>query len=108
MKVIKNDIKIIDNLLDKFKKNILVINKIDLIKKENLLDNFKPINKLFTFQETFMISAKKKKGLKIIIKKLEHYIPNGKWIYKESVYTDSSMKFQLTEITREKDFSIVK
>ncbi len=103
----KRDIKIIENLLDKFKKNILVINKIDLIKKENLLEVSNQLNKLFTFQETFMVSAKKKKGLEIIIKKLEDYIPKRNWIYKESVYTDSSMKFQLTEITREKIFQLL-
>ncbi len=106
-KIKNNEIIIIKNLLNSFKKNVLVINKIDLIKKENLLEVSNHLNKLFTFQETFMISAKKKKGLELIKKKLQNYIPKRKWIYEKNIYTDSSIKFQLTEITREKIFQLL-
>ena len=43
-----------------FKKNYLVLNKIDLVKNEYLLQQIKQLNKRMCFSETFPISVKKK------------------------------------------------
>lgn len=53
--------KTLINLLSKHKKNILLINKIDLVQKYKLLEISKDINKIIRFEDTYMISALKKK-----------------------------------------------
>ena len=44
------------------KRNFLVINKIDLLEKPNLLSSTAQINASYDFHQTFMISALKNKG----------------------------------------------
>ena len=101
-----NKIKII---LDEFKKkeinNILVLNKVDAVKKPTLLELTKKITDYYPdFKEIFMISAKTGEG----IDKLKQYILNqateGEWIFKDDELTDIPLKFLASEITREKLF----
>ena len=101
-----NKIKII---LDEFKKkeinNILVLNKVDAVKKPTLLELTKKITDYYPdFKEIFMISAKTGEG----VGKLKQYILNqateGEWIFKDDELTDIPLKFLASEITREKLF----
>lgn len=101
-----NKIKII---LDEFKKkeinNILVLNKVDAVKKPTLLELTKKITDYYPdFKEIFMISAKTGEG----VDKLKQYILNqateGEWIFKDDELTDIPLKFLASEITREKLF----
>ena len=55
----QKDFELAKQLIKIYKKNILVINKIDLIQKEHLLVLSKKINEELNFINTFMISAKK-------------------------------------------------
>ena len=57
----KEQENIINKTIIKFKKNLLIINKIDLVANEKLLTISKKLNEIFNFNQTFMISAKKKK-----------------------------------------------
>ena len=99
--------KFIKNLIKKKNKNILVINKIDLVEKEKLLYVSKKLNEIFKFEDTFMISALKKKGLKELINKVKKEIPKKKWIYDISDTTDQKDDFICSEITREKIFKFL-
>ena len=54
-----------------------------------------------------MISAKKKKGIEFLIKKLINNIPNREWIYNEGILTDKNINYQISEITREKIFKLL-
>ena len=54
-----------------------------------------------------MISAKKKKGIEFLIKKLINNIPNREWIYNEGILTDKDINYQISEITREKVFKLL-
>ena len=101
-----NKIKII---LDEFKKkeinNVLVLNKVDAVKKPTLLELTKKITDYYPdFKEIFMISAKTGEG----VGKLKQYILNqateGEWIFKDDELTDIPLKFLASEITREKLF----
>ncbi len=96
-------------ILDEFKKkeinNILVLNKVDLVKKPKLLDLTKQITDYYPdFKEIFMISAKTGEG----VDKLKDYLVNqaaeGEWIFKDDEITDAPIKFLASEITREKLF----
>ena len=65
------------------------------------------INKKINFSETFPISVKKKIGIDILLQKIIKNIPKKDWIFTENDLVDNDLKFQLSEITREKIFKFV-
>ena len=89
-----------------YKKNFLVLNKIDLVDRESLLSKIKKINEQIDFTETFPISAKKKRGIDILLQKIIKNIPSGEWLFKDNKISTEDFKFQLSEITREKIFRL--
>ena len=91
----------------KFKKNYLILNKIDLVNKKSLLDTSQNINANVKFLETFMVSAKKKKGLDHLIEKISLQMPKRNWKFRKDTITDKTMNFQISEITREKIFNLI-
>lgn len=83
---------------------ILVLNKIDLIKRDTLLAKTKELNELGEFAETLMISATTGNGLDVLREKIAKYLPLGPWLYPEDHLTDISERMLAAEITREKFF----
>ncbi len=83
-------------------KNILVLNKIDLIAREKLLDITREINEMANFEATFMISALKGNGVEDLEKYFTQNAPEGQWIYPEDQMTDLPSRMFAAEITREK------
>lgn len=83
---------------------ILVINKIDLIKRPELKMAYEHLNLLYKFEKTFVISALKNDGLFDLINYLSEIAPVSPWFYSENQVTDSSNDFLSAEITREKLF----
>ena len=55
----------LNNNENKFRKKILIINKIDCIEKVNLFEITKKINGVINFDETFFISLSKKSGMEL-------------------------------------------
>ena len=100
-------LKKINNLVLNFKINFLVLNKIDLINNEKIVELIKEINKKVHFSETFPISVKKKIGIDILLKKIIRNIPQKKWVFDENELTNNDLKFQLSEITRERIFKFI-
>ncbi len=96
-------------ILDEFKKkeinNILVLNKVDLVKKPKLLDLTKQITDYYPdFKEIFMISAKTGEGVDKLKDYLVKQAVEGEWVFKDDEITDAPIKFLASEITREKLF----
>jgi len=96
-------------ILDELKKNektcVLVLNKIDLIKKIKLLSLIKSITDYYPdFKEVFLLSAKTGTG----VEDLENYLVSqavcGDWLFNDDEITDVPLKFLASEITREKLF----
>ncbi|MGL9732029.1 MAG: GTPase Era [Wolbachia sp.] len=83
---------------------ILVINKIDLVKKPELKMAYEHLNLLYRFERIFTISALKSDGLSDLISYLSEVAPVSPWFYREDQITDSSTSFLSAEITREKLF----
>jgi GTP-binding protein Era len=85
------------------KKAVIVLNKIDLIPRENLLaiaHNFsRPI-----VDEIFMISALKGSGVQDIKSYWEGMLPEGHWLFPEDQLSDLSERLLAAEITREEIF----
>ncbi|NQY59237.1 GTPase Era [Cognatishimia sp.] len=80
----------------------LAINKIDKVKSEVLLALSEELNKRYSFEQTFMISAEKGHGAKDLKEWLAEELPEGPWLYPEDQIADLPMRMIAAEMTREK------
>ncbi len=97
---------ILDKLKDVNKPVILVINKVDLIKKEELINLVSEYNDLYNFTEIVPVSSLKKKNLDELIKVLKKYLNDNIAYYDKSDITDRPVQFLISEIVREKIFNL--
>nr|MBP3259015.1 GTPase Era [Bacilli bacterium] len=93
---------IIDKLKEANKPVILVINKIDTIKKEDLLNKIDSYKDLYPFSDIVPVSALKKDNVKTLIKVLKNYLTDNVKYYDDDYYTNKSTNFMIAEIVREK------
>ncbi|MDC9701400.1 MAG: GTPase Era [Alphaproteobacteria bacterium] len=97
-------IEILDWINKKNIRSILIINKIDLARKEGLLSLTGDLNTRASFDRTFMISAKTGNGTASVMSYLASALPFGPWLYPDDQVSGSSMRVLAAEITREKLF----
>ena len=91
-----------------FKKEaFLIINKIDLIEKKQLLEITNITNSYFPFKKTFYISAKNKEGINDLLLETNNEANSEGWLYPEDQYTNLQSAILCEEITREKIFNHV-
>ena len=81
---------------------VLALNKIDRVKKENLLDLARQLNERIAFTRTFMISALSGSGVGDLKSYLGGAVAPGPWHYPEDEISDIPMRLLAAEITREK------
>lgn len=81
---------------------ILVINKIDTVKKEMILTFMDAYRKQMDFAEIVPVSALKKDGLQVLIDCILKYLPYGEPFYDEDTVTDQPMRQIVAELIREK------
>lgn len=98
----KAESEILERLKQKNTKTILIINKIDLVKKEKLLEIMKLYSNEYDFEEIIPISAVKKDGIELILNKIVSLLPVGPAYYDIEEYTDQTMRQISEEIIREK------
>ena len=80
----------------------LAINKIDKVQADKLLVLTKELNELYSFSETFMISAEKGHGVKDLREWVTDKMPEGPWLYPEDQIADLPLRMIAAEMTREK------
>jgi GTP-binding protein Era len=95
---------ILGKLGDTAQPKILLLNKIDLVPRENLLALAAEANQLATFAKIFMISALSGDGLDDLAAYLAEAVPAGPFLYPEDEVTDVPLRQLAAEITREKLF----
>jgi GTP-binding protein Era len=83
---------------------VLVLNKIDSVKRETLLGLAADANALLPFERTFMVSALKGDGVEDLTAYLAGRLPVGPWLYPEDEVSDVPLRQLAAEITREKLF----
>ena len=93
---------VLEKVKDAGKPIFLIINKIDLIKKEDLISIINEYNELYKFDEIIPVSALKEKNIEELIKTIKEYLPEGERIYDEDEYVDKPVKFLVAELIREK------
>ena len=81
---------------------ILVINKIDTVKKELLLTFIDVYRKQLDFAEIVPVSALKKDGLEVLVECIMKHLPYGDPFYDEDTVTDQPMRQIVAELIREK------
>ncbi len=92
-------LKILEN-----RKNLLFINKIDLIKKPELLPMIEKYNDTGLFLEIVPISLLKGDNLEKITEVIFKYLPEGPAFYPDDITSTESIRFIVAEIIREKVF----
>ena len=81
---------------------VLILNKVDIVKRETLLALAKEANELTPFSRTFMVSALKGDGVPDLLDHFAAAMPEGPFLYPEDQMTDLPLRFLAAEITREK------
>jgi len=97
---------IIEKLKEVNKPVILVINKVDKIKKELVLPIIEEYNKLYDFKEIVPLSALKHDNIDELIKTIKKYLPDNIKYYGDNDITNKSIEFLISEIVREKVFNL--
>jgi GTPase len=80
----------------------LVINKIDLVRREELLPMIDSMMKQFAFAEVLAVSARKRDGLDALIEKLVDRLPQGERYFPPEQFTDQPERFLVAELIRER------
>ena len=81
---------------------VLILNKVDRVKRETLLALAAAANEKAAFTRTFMISALTGSGCADLLDHLAESLPEGPWYYPEDQVSDLPMRQLAAEITREK------
>lgn len=80
----------------------LLINKIDAVKKAELLPVIEKYREFHPFTEIIPISALAMNGIDLLIDRIYEYLPPGPKYYSDDLVTDQMEKFMAAEIIREK------
>src|SRR5688572_335998 len=75
--------RILNKLAERRLRTVLVLNKIDLVRREALLDLAAKLNAKFHFLETFMVNAATGDGVERLKQQLARMMPEGPWLYPE-------------------------
>jgi GTP-binding protein Era len=94
--------KLLQGVADLRQNKVLVVNKIDLVEKPQLLAIVQQANERARFAESFMISALTGDGVADVRRWLAARVPEGPWLYPEDQMTDVPLRQLAAEITREK------
>jgi GTP-binding protein Era len=79
----------------------LVLTKIDLVQKDHLLPLIDSLTRQFNFAEIIPVSARKRDGLNILVRKIVAALPTGERFYPKDQYTDQPQRFMVAELIRE-------
>ena len=83
---------------------VMVLNKVDLIDRVNLLPMIKSYSELYPFRAVVPLSALHGDGNENLVKEILPLLPLGPRYYPEDIPTDASERFLCGEIIREKVF----
>ncbi len=103
----KGDSIILDKIKEAKKKTILIINKIDLVKKEKLLSLIDLYRKEYNFEAIIPISAINAKYRDIILDEIEKNLNVGPAYYDIEEYTDQTLRQLAEETIREKALKLL-
>ncbi len=92
---------LVEQLKDRKERKILVLNKVDVSKKEPLLELAQELTQLADFSEVFFVSALTGDGVPELKQQLASLMPEGPWHDPEDQVSDASERLLAAEVTRE-------
>ena len=98
----RGDRIILDKIKESQRKTILIINKIDLVKREKLLNLIDIYSKEYKFEAVIPISATNIKYKEVILEEIEKNLKPGPAYYDIEEYTDQTLRQLAEETIREK------
>ena len=98
---------ILNKIKDQKAKAILVINKVDSVKKENILELIKLYSEKHHFEAIIPISALKNDGVDTLLDKIIELLPEGPAYYDTEEWTDQTERQIVEETIREKALRIL-
>jgi len=79
----------------------LLLTKIDLVPKDHLLPLIDTLTRQFNFAQIIPVSARKRDGLDVLVRKIVEVLPTGERFYPKEQYTDQPQRFMVAELIRE-------
>jgi GTP-binding protein Era len=80
----------------------LLINKVDIVRKEKILLIIDKYKDMLGFKEIIPISALKGTNLDVLENEIYKYLPEAEKLYGDDFVSDQSLRFRLAEVIREK------
>jgi GTP-binding protein Era len=93
--------RIVASLVERRHPLVLVLNKVDLVKKEALLGPAADLAARLNPDQVFMISAAQGDGVADLKQALAAALPAGPWLYPEDEVSDATDRMIAAELTRE-------
>ena len=103
----RGDRRILEKIKETKKKTILIINKIDLVKREKLLELIDLYRQEYDFVSVIPLSANQEKYRKIVLTEIEKHLKTGPAYYDTEEYTDQTLRQLVEETIREKALRIL-
>lgn len=103
----RGDRIILDKIKEAKRKTILIINKIDLVKKEKLLNLIETYSREYDFEAVIPISATNSKYRATILDEIEKNLKAGPAYYDIEEYTDQTLRQLAEEAIREKALKLL-
>jgi len=103
----RGDSLILEKIKEAKKKTILIVNKIDLVKKEELLKLIETYSKEYEFEAVIPMSAIKIDKKQVLLEEIEKALDYGPKYYDEETYTDQTIKMIVEETIREKALKLL-
>ena len=103
----RGDSIILEKIKEAKRKTILIINKIDLVKREKLLNLINLYSKEYNFEAVIPISATNLKYKEIILDEIEKNLKPGPAYYDVDEYTDQTLRQLAEETIREKALKLL-
>jgi len=104
----RGDQKVLEKIKESNKKAILIINKIDLVKKEELAELIELYKEQYPFEAIIPISALKPKYKDVVLDEIEKNLKIGPAYYDIEEYTDQTLRQLAEETIREKALILLK
>ena len=101
------DRMILEKIKEAKRKTILIINKIDLVKREKLLSLIEKYSKEYNFEAVIPVSALQKKYNEVILDEIEKNLKEGPAYYNIEEYTDQTVRQLAEETIREKALQLL-
>ena len=103
----RGDSLILEKIKEANKKAILVINKIDLVKKEDLLKLIEIYSKEYDFEAVVPMSATNGNKNEELLLEIEKCLDYGPKYYDDETYTDQTIRMLVEETIREKALKLL-